>query len=58
MVTTQFQQMKDPITMEVQANVIRYTDDDGGVWTVPRGHRFWDIYEQWLSAGNSPLPAA
>lgn len=25
--------------------------------TVPRHHRFWDDYEQWLMGGGTPLPA-
>lgn len=25
--------------------------------TVPRGHRFWDDYEQWLKDGGKPKPA-
>ena len=23
---------------------------------IPRGHRWWDEYEQWLAAGNVPVP--
>ena len=29
--------------------------DDGA--SIPRGHRWWDDYESWLAAGNTPLPA-
>ena len=29
--------------------------DDGA--TVPRGHRFWAEYEEWLEAGGNPEPA-
>ena len=29
--------------------------DDGA--SIPRGHRWWDDYEAWLSAGNTPQPA-
>jgi len=29
--------------------------DDGA--TIPRGHRWWDDYADWLSAGNTPQPA-
>lgn len=25
--------------------------------TVPRGHRFWDDYQQWLKDGGKPKPA-
>lgn len=25
--------------------------------TVPRGHRFWAEYEQWINAGGTPEPA-
>ncbi|MCL8301442.1 phage tail assembly chaperone [Pseudomonas mosselii] len=28
--------------------------EDGA--TVPCGHRFWDEYEAWLAAGNTPSP--
>lgn len=55
MAKIQFQQIKDPLTKEVVANTILYTDADGVVWTVPQGHRFWDLYEQWLAQGNTPL---
>lgn len=23
---------------------------------IPRGHRWWDDYEQWVAAGNTPAP--
>lgn len=29
--------------------------DDGAV--IPRGHRWWDEYEQWCSEGNTAAPA-
>lgn len=29
--------------------------DDGA--SIPRGHRWWDDYEAWLAAGNTPQPA-
>lgn len=29
--------------------------DDGAC--IPRGHRWWDDYEVWLAAGNTPQPA-
>lgn len=53
-----FQLMKDPLTGEVSTTMILYTDPTGAVWSVPEGHRFWDLYQTWLSEGNTPLPAA
>ena len=32
--------------------VIRLSDGA----TIPKGHRFWDEYEEWLAAGNTPEP--
>lgn len=29
--------------------------EDGA--SIPRGHRWWDDYEEWLAAGNMPEPA-
>ncbi|MBP0714803.1 hypothetical protein ABXK61_15965 [Burkholderia sola] len=53
-----FKQYLNPFTGQVDPDVILYTDPDGVVWTVPRGHRIWtEIYEPWLAAGNTPLPA-
>jgi hypothetical protein len=39
--------------------VLRH-NDDGTVTTIPKGHRFWDGYQAWLGAGNTPalLPKA
>ena len=53
-----FQQMKDPITGEVSKVIIKYVDESGNVWFVPlgAGHRFEDVYDKWLAAGNKPLP--
>lgn len=56
--TQQFRQLKEPISDNVLTDAIQYTDADGTVWFVPQGHRFWASYEQWLSDGNTPLPAA
>ncbi|WP_372242500.1 phage tail assembly chaperone [Pseudomonas sp. C1C7] len=33
--------------------VIRLSDGA----TVPRHHRFWDTYQEWLASGGTPLPA-
>lgn len=53
-----FQEYVSPFTGQVDPQMICYTDEDGMRWSVPQGHRFWDLYEQWLSEGNKPLPAA
>jgi hypothetical protein len=30
---------------------------DGALWwLVVKDGNFWDLYQQWLSAGNTPLP--
>jgi hypothetical protein len=41
----------------VASDLILFTDDNGELWTVPAGHRFWTLYEDWMAAGNVPLPA-
>ncbi len=39
-------------------SAIEYTDENGGVWFVPEGHRIWtEIYLPWLAAGNTPASA-
>ena len=54
-----FRLYNDPTTGVVSDNkIILYIDHNDQIWTVPRGHRIWtEIYEPWLAAGNSPLPA-
>jgi hypothetical protein len=37
---------------------ILYTDENGVEWTVPEGHRFWLLYQDWLAKGNAPESAA
>lgn len=34
-------------------SVLRLTDNA----TIPRSHRDWAVYEEWLAVGNTPLPA-
>jgi len=36
------------------ANQVIRLDDNANI---PRGHRWWDDYEAWLAAGNTPQPA-
>lgn len=53
-----FRQIRDTLTGEINPDAIAYTEADTGiVWGfVPRGHRFWDLYERWAAAGNTALP--
>lgn len=51
-----FSEMIDPFTGNISSTLILFTDDDGTVWTVPQGHRFWALYEDWLAQGNTPMP--
>jgi len=57
--TISFKQLRDPMTKEVSTSEIQYTDEQGTVWTVPLnvGHRFENIYSEWLAAGNVAAPA-
>lgn len=56
MAVIQFRQLEDPVTQEVRSEAIQYSDAEGIVWTVPQGHRFWGLYQDWLRQGNTPLP--
>lgn len=55
-----FRYIKDPLTGIDSTTSILYTDESGTVWTVPlgTGHRFEQVYDDWLAAGNNPLPSA
>jgi hypothetical protein len=55
-----FQLIKDPFTGDISTKQILYTDPYGTVWTVPLGvgHRFEQIYDDWLAAGNTPSQPA
>lgn len=35
---------------------IRKINDDGSSVTIPRGHRLWQEYENWLAEGNAVEP--
>jgi hypothetical protein len=52
-----FQQLLAP-DGSVEPGYILFTDSFGRVWVVPQGHRFWDLYQNWLADGNEPLPPA
>ena len=52
-----FQQFKDVIG-QIDPDMIWYTDDNGQRWSVPQGHRFWLIYQEWIAQGDTPLPAS
>lgn len=52
-----FKKMNDPVTGLATDAYIIYTDPDGVVWTVPEGHRFWALYEEFLAGGGVPTPA-
>lgn len=60
MSTISFRYLKDPMTGQQSTTSILYTDEQGTVWTVPlgTGHRFEQVYDDWVAAGNTPLPAA
>ena len=32
-------------------------NQDGSSTTIPKGHRFWDEYQAWVDANNTPEPA-
>ena len=52
-----FRQIRDTMTGEINPDMIAYTEPDSGmVWSAPRGHRFFDLYERWVAAGNTALP--
>ena len=50
-----FSQVKLP-DGSIDSNYIFYVDDNGEKWIVPADHRFWTIYQDWIAAGNTPLP--
>jgi hypothetical protein len=52
----QFQQFKNSSGL-IEYQAVLYTDENGATWTVPFGHRFWDLYQDWLAQGNTPLQA-
>ncbi|WP_233866598.1 hypothetical protein [Paraburkholderia adhaesiva] len=54
-----FKRVRNGLTGDINPDAIQYTEPQTGiVWSfVPRGHRFFDLYERWLAAGNTPLPA-
>ena len=58
--TISFQYVKDPMTQQQSTTQILYTDDSGTVWTVPLGvgHRFEQVYDDWLAQGNTPAAAS
>ena len=43
-----------PYKLTADPNVVIRTADNA---TIPAGHRWWDDYEAWLAAGNTPDPA-
>lgn len=53
-----FKELRDWMTGEINPDAIQYTEPSGQLWNfVPRGHRFFDLYERWLAAGHTPVPA-
>jgi hypothetical protein len=40
----------------ISQDFILYEDESGTQWTVPEGHRYWDMYQDWLAQGNTPNP--
>jgi hypothetical protein len=53
----QYQLYKNPFTGEIDEHSIFMIDDSGQVSWVPDVSRFWQDYQDWLAAGNTPLPA-
>lgn len=47
-----FRSVHDALTGAVLPDLIEYRDDAGQSWVVSSGHRFWLLYQEWLSEGN------
>ena len=54
----QFFQLKNPDTGAVSEDRVDMIDDAGFFSTLMPGNWLWDIYQQWLASGNTPLPPA
>lgn len=47
----------DPMTNEIDPTTVIFYSDDGSISYLNQWSRLWLDYQQWLSEGNTPLPA-
>jgi hypothetical protein len=52
-----YQQVFDPLIGEISTTVIRRLPDGASIPNDP-ANTDWQAYQEWLAAGNTPLPPA